>query len=126
MIYFSVPIPQVESAVRIKHLPSGLQVKCTQERTQARNREIALARLKGQLLAIIQEQRLKDYKEIRGDAVKASWGQQIRNYVLHPYKMIKDQRSGWESSKTEAFLDGDLEECIGAYLRWKADQQNQG
>ena len=117
-------VNKVESAVRIKHIPSGLQVKCTQERSQSMNREIALKRLKAQLLAIAQEQRVKEIKEIRGDMVEASWGTQIRNYVLHPYKMVKDQRTGWESSNTQAFLDGDsLEDCIGSYLRWKAEQE---
>lgn len=115
-------VNKVNSAVRIKHLPSGLQVKCTQERSQSLNREIALKRLKAQLLAVAQEQRVKEIQEIRGDMVEASWGAQIRNYVLHPYKMIKDQRTGWESSDTQAFLDGDLEDCIGAYLRYKAEQ----
>jgi len=115
-------VNKVNSAVRIKHIPSGLQVKCSQERSQPLNKEIALKRLKAQLLAIAQEQRVQDYKQIRGDMVEASWGAQIRNYVLHPYKMIKDQRTGWETSNTQGFLDGDLEECIGAYLRWKSAQ----
>lgn len=115
-------VNKVNSAVRIKHIPSGLQVKCTQERSQPQNKEIALKRLKAQLLAIAQEQRVQDYKQIRGDIVEASWGAQIRNYVLHPYKMIKDQRTGWETSNAQGFLDGDLEECIGAYLRWKSAQ----
>ena len=113
-------VNKVETAVRIKHLPSGLQVKCAQERTQPQNKEIAMKRLKAQLLAIAQEQRVKEIQEIRGDAVEASWGAQIRNYVLHPYKMIKDQRTGWETSNTQAFLDGGdlLEECMGSWLRY--------
>ena len=117
-------VNKVESAVRIRHIPSGLQVKCTQERSQTMNREIALKRLKAQLLAIAQEQRVQEIKEIRGDMVEASWGAQIRNYVLHPYKMVKDQRTGWETSNTQAFLDGDLlEDCIGSFLRYKAEQE---
>lgn len=115
-------VNKVNSAVRIKHLPSGLQVKCTQERSQSMNKDIAMQRLKSQLLAIKEEQRVREITEIRGDMVEAAWGQQIRNYVLHPYKMIKDQRTGWETSNTQAFLDGDLDECIGAYLRFKAAQ----
>ena len=116
-------VNKVSSAVRIKHLPSGLQVKCSQGRSQLTNKYIALRRLKAQLLAIAEEQRVQDIKEIRGDMVEASWGAQIRNYVLHPYKMVKDQRTGWETSNTQAFLDGNLlEECIGAYLRNKAKQ----
>ena len=119
-------VNKVESAVRIKHLPSGLQVKCTQERSQPKNKQIALMRLKAQLLAIAQEQRVKEINEIRGDMVEASWGAQIRNYVLHPYKMVKDQRTGWETTNAQAFLDGDLlDDCIGAYLRHKAKQQQE-
>ena len=119
-------VNKVNSAVRIKHLPSGLAVKCAQERSQSLNKEIALKRLKAQLLAIAQEQRLQDIQEIRGDMVEASWGAQIRNYVLHPYKMVKDQRSGWETNNAQAFLDGELlDDCIGAYLRWKASQPDE-
>jgi peptide chain release factor 2 len=118
-------VNKVESAVRIKHIPSGLQVKCSQERTQSRNKDIALARIKSQLLAITEEQRLADYQEIRGDIVEASWGTQIRNYVLHPYKMVKDQRTGWETTNTQSFLDGDMEDCIASFLRWKADQKQE-
>ena len=68
-------------------------MKCTQERSQAQNKDIAMKRLKAQLLAIAKEQRVAEIQEIRGDQVEASWGTQIRNYVLHPYKMIKDQRN---------------------------------
>jgi peptide chain release factor 2 len=119
-------VNKVSSAVRIKHLPSGLQVKCTQERSQSRNKNIALNRLKAQLLAIVQEQQLADYQQIRGDMVEASWGAQIRNYVLHPYKLVKDQRTGWETANTQAFLDGELlDDCIGAYLRHKAQKKKE-
>jgi len=117
---------KVSLAVRIKHIPSGLQVKCTQERSQPMNKEIALKRLKAQLLAIAQDQRVKEIKEIRGDLVEASWGMQIRNYVLHPYKMVKDQRTGWETANAQAFLDGELlDSCITSYLRWKAESQDE-
>lgn len=113
-------VNKVETAVRIKHLPSGLQVKCSQHRTQAQNKELALKRLKAQLLAIAREQRVQEIADIRGDAVEASWGAQIRNYVLHPYKMIKDPRTGWESANALAFLDGGelLQESMGAWLRY--------
>jgi peptide chain release factor 2 len=113
-------VNKVSSAVRIRHVPSGLVVKCTQERSQSQNRDIALNRLRVQLLAIAQEQRVQEIRDIRGDMVQASWGAQIRNYVLHPYKQVKDPRTGWESTNAQAFLDGDLlDECIGAYLRFK-------
>jgi len=115
-------VNKVNSAVRIKHLPTGLSVKCTQERSQAINRDLALQRLKSQLLAIAQEQKVAELQEIRGDQVEASWGAQIRNYVLHPYKMIKDQRTNWETSNVQNFLDGDLEECIASLLRYRAKE----
>lgn len=116
-------VNKVNSAVRIKHLPTGLAVKCTQERSQAINKDLAMNRLKAQLLAVAKEQRVAEIKEIRGDRVEAAWGQQIRNYVLHPYKMIKDQRTGWETSNVQSFLDGDLEACIADFLRHRAREQ---
>jgi peptide chain release factor 2 len=116
-------VNKVSSAVRIKHLPSGLAVKCTQERSQAMNKDLAMKRLKAQLLAIAKEQRVEEIKEIRGDQVEASWGAQIRNYVLHPYKLIKDQRTNWESSDVQGFLDGDLEDCIAELLRYRAKEE---
>jgi peptide chain release factor 2 len=116
-------VNKVNSAVRIKHIPSGLAVKCTQERSQAMNKDLAMKRLKSQLLAIAKEQRVAEIQEIRGDQVEASWGAQIRNYVLHPYKMIKDQRTGWETSNAQGFLDGDLEECVAALLRYRAKEE---
>ncbi len=116
-------VNKVESGVRIKHIPTGINVKCTQERSQHQNRDIALKRVKAQLLAIAQEQRCEEIKAIRGDAVEAAWGAQIRNYVLQPYKMVKDQRSNWETSDAQGFLDGDLEECIGELLRTRAREE---
>jgi peptide chain release factor 2 len=118
-------VNKVSSAVRIKHLPTGLQVKCTQERSQAQNKDLALKRLKAQLLAIAKEQRVAEIQEIRGDQVEASWGAQIRNYVLHPYKLVKDQRTNWETSDTQGFLDGDLEDCIAALLRHQASKEQE-
>ena len=118
-------VNKVNSAVRIKHLPSGLNVKCTQERSQGMNKDIAMKRLKAQLIAIAKEQRVAEIQEIRGDQVEASWGTQIRNYVFHPYKMIKDQRTGWETSNIQNFMDGDLEDCIGELLKNQAkDKQD--
>ena len=116
---------KVESGVRVKHIPTGINVKCTQERSQSMNKDIALRRVKAQLLAIAQEQRCEEINAIRGDAVEAAWGAQIRNYVLQPYKMIKDQRTNWESSDTQGFLDGDLEDCIGELLRSRARSEQE-
>jgi peptide chain release factor 2 len=114
-------VNKVESGARVKHIPTGIAVKCTEERSQSLNKQKALSRLKAQLLAIAQEQRLQDIKSIRGDIVEASWGAQIRNYVMQPYKLVKDGRSSWETSDVDGFLDGGqaLEECIGSLLRWR-------
>lgn len=109
----------------MKHIPTGINVKCTQERSQLMNKDIALKRVKAQLLAIAQEQRCEEINAIRGDAVEAAWGAQVRNYVLQPYKMIKDQRTNWESSDTQGFLDGDLEDCIGELLRSRARSEQE-
>lgn len=116
-------VNKVESGVRIKHIPTGINVKVTQERSQNLNKDIAMKRVKAQLLAIAQEQRCEEIRSIRGDQVEAAWGAQIRNYVLQPYKMIKDQRNNWETSDTQGFLDGDLEECIGELLRTRSKEE---
>ena len=87
------------------------------------NKDLAMKRLKAQLIAIAEEQRVAEIQEIRGDQVEASWGTQIRNYVMHPYKMIKDQRTGWETSNIQNFLDGDLEDCIAKLLKNQAKDE---
>ena len=118
-------VNKVETGVRIKHIPSGIAVKCTQERSQNMNKQLAMQRLKAQLVAIAQEEQLSNINAIRGDVVEASWGAQIRNYVMQPYKMVKDARSSYETSDVDGVLDGGkaLEEFIGAYLRWKRGEE---
>jgi peptide chain release factor 2 len=113
-------VNKVETAVRITHLPTGLAVRCTQERSQLQNKEKALALLKAKLLIIAKEQRLQEIAQIRGDMVEAAWGNQIRNYVFHPYQMVKDLRTNVETSAIEDVMNGDLDAFIEAYLR----QQN--
>ncbi|KAG6517340.1 peptide chain release factor PrfB1, chloroplastic-like isoform X2 [Zingiber officinale] len=112
-------VNKVETAVRIVHIPTGVAVRCTEERTQLANKIKALARLKAKLLVIAEEQRASEIKQIRGDAVKAEWGQQIRNYVFHPYKLVKDVRTGHETSDISSVMDGELEPFIKAYLKHK-------
>ncbi|THU62909.1 hypothetical protein C4D60_Mb01t10120 [Musa balbisiana] len=112
-------VNKVETAVRIVHIPTGVAVRCTEERTQLANKIKALSRLKAKLLVIAEEQRASEIKQIRGDAVKAEWGQQIRNYVFHPYKLVKDVRTGYETSDISSVMDGDLESFIKAYLKFK-------
>ncbi|KAF2286427.1 hypothetical protein GH714_016870 [Hevea brasiliensis] len=112
-------VNKVETAVRITHIPTGVTVRCTEERSQLANKIKALSRLKAKLLVIAEEQRASEIKQIRGDAVKAEWGQQIRNYVFHPYKLVKDVRTGFETSDITSVMDGELEPFIKAYLKYK-------
>ena len=114
-------VNKVETAVRITHLPTKISVRCTQERSQLQNKENAMRLLKAKLLIIAQEQRAQKIADIRGDMVEAAWGNQIRNYVFHPYQLVKDLRTGEETTNIQNVMDGDLDPFIQAYLR----QQNQ-
>ena len=110
-------VNKVSTAVRLTHKPSGLVVTCSQERYQNQNRENALKILKAKLWAKQEEDRVKMEKNIKGEYVAPSWGNQIRNYVLHRYQLIKDTRTKIESGNVEAVLDGDLDLFIEAELK---------
>lgn len=110
-----------DSAVRITHLPTGLVVTCQNEKSQLQNKESALKILKARLFALEQERRQSELEELRGPKVEAAWGNQIRNYVLFPYQMVKDLRSGVETGNVDAVLkEGELDQFIIAFLKEKA------
>jgi peptide chain release factor 2 len=105
-----------DSAVRITHLPTNIVVAIQNERSQLQNRETAMTILRSKLAQLQAEQHKEKVSELKGPNEQAAWGNQIRNYVLHPYKMVKDSRSGFETTDTEAILGGDLDGIINAYL----------
>ena len=110
-------VQKVSSAVRITHLPTGLVVTCQTERSQHQNKEIALRILEARLLKAELAKRAEERAKIKGERIDAGWGSQIRSYVLHPYKMVKDHRTNYQTSNPEAVLDGELDDFMTAYLR---------
>lgn len=110
-----------ETAVRIKHIPTGLVVSCQNQRSLTQNTETALKILKSQLYSLAEQKQQEELAELKGEDVDAGWGSQIRSYVLHPYKMVKDHRTRHETGNTAAVLDGDLDDFMAAYLRFAID-----
>jgi peptide chain release factor 2 len=110
-------VQKVSTAVRIVHKPTGIVVTAQSERFQEQNRKNAMTLLRAKLWALEEEKRASTKKEIKGDYHPASWGTQIRSYVLHPYKMVKDLRTGFETSNAEAVLNGDIDEFIESELK---------
>lgn len=106
------------TAVRMRHKPTGLVVTCQNERSQLQNKETALRVLRGRLYEMEQERFRVEQAKLKGEHVEAGWGNQIRSYVLHPYKMVKDHRTNHEVGNAEAVLDGRLDDFIEAYLRY--------
>jgi peptide chain release factor 2 len=104
------------TAIRITHLPTGIVVTCQNERSQGRNRESAMRVLEARLIEIELQKHAEEQARLKGEHVSAGWSNQIRSYVLHPYKMVKDHRTGYETSNAAAVLEGDLDDVIKAYL----------
>lgn len=110
-------INKTDSAVRITHIPTGTIVTCQSQRSQIQNREQAMIMLKSKLFALMEEKQAKELKEIQGEQKEIAWGSQIRSYVLHPYSLVKDNRSLFESNNPKDVLDGNLDDFIYAYLK---------
>lgn len=109
-----------DSAVRITHAPTGVVVTCQSERSQLQNKEQAMKVLKARIHQKFLEHQQEEKQKLRGEYKSVEWGSQIRSYVLHPYKMVKDHRTKFETSNAEKVLDGDLAEFMESYLRWQA------
>ena len=107
------------TAVRITHIPTGIVVQCQNERSQVQNRQYALKVLRGKLYELERKRQEEQLAELKGEHVDAGWGNQIRSYVLHPYQMVKDLRTGYETGKAQAVLDGELDDFIEAWLKSK-------
>ncbi len=114
-----------DSAVRITHLPTGIVVSCQNERSQIQNRASAMAVLQAKLLERRREEEASELAALRGDGGRA-WGSQIRNYVLYPYQMVKDARTGYETSQAESVLDGEIDDFIDAEIRWLRRSEREG
>ena len=116
-------VNKTSSAVRMTHLPTGIIVTCQNERSQIKNRDMALKVLRSRLVALREQQRSEQRQELKGAHQSNEWGSQIRSYVLHPYTLVKDHRTGLEVGNVQAVLDGDLEAFMEAFLRWDAGRE---
>ncbi len=115
---------KTSSAIRITHQPTGLVVTCQSERSQHQNKEIAFKILKARRLKLELAKRAEERARLKGERIVAGWGNQIRSYILHPYRMVKDHRTDYQTGDTEAILGGDLDGFITAYLRLGLGREN--
>lgn len=112
-------VNKTSTAVRLRHIPSGIVVTCQNERSQLQNRATAMSILRARLWEIEEARRADEQSRLKGEHVSAGWGSQIRSYVLHPYNLVKDHRTGHEDTNPAAVLDGSIDSFIEAYLKWK-------
>jgi peptide chain release factor 2 len=115
-----------ETAVRIRHLPTDIVVSCQNQRSLTQNIEVAMKILKNQLYDLALQQQEEEISRLKGEDVDAGWGNQIRSYVLHPYKMVKDHRTNYEVGNAQAVIDGDLDGFIEAFLKYDIEQKLEG
>ena len=111
-------INKTSSAIRITHIPTGIVVQCQNERSQFQNKDKAMQMLKAKLYLLKQQENAEKAADIRGEVTEIGWGNQIRSYVMQPYTMVKDHRTGAESSNVDAVMDGAIDLFINAYLKW--------
>ncbi len=117
-------VNKTDTAVRITHIPTGIVVSCQQERSQFQNRRKAIELLKAKLYQLEQEKLMEKKKQYEGEKTDIGWGHQIRSYIFHPYRMVKDLRTGYETGNAEAVMDGELDPFIESYLRWRAGKRS--
>ena len=110
-------VNKVSTAVRLRHIPTGIVVECQEQRYQGQNRETALRILRGKLWQAMEQEKVKNISELKGKFKLASWGNQIRSYVLHPYHLVKDLRTGYEETDSKSVLDGNIEPFLVSYLK---------
>ena len=114
---------KVETKVQLVHKPSGIQISCSDSRSQHDNRATALKMLKSQLYEIELRKKMEARKEIESSKMKIEWGSQIRNYVMHPYKLVKDVRTGHETGNVDAVMNGNIDEFLKAFLMLNGQKQ---
>ncbi|NPB08191.1 MAG: peptide chain release factor 2 [Aquificae bacterium] len=118
-------VNKTDTAVRITHIPTGIVVSCQQERSQYQNKKKALELLKAKLYQLERQKLEEKKKQYEGEKTEIGWGHQIRSYIFHPYKLVKDLRTGYETGNVEAVMDGEIDEFIESYLKWRAAEKKE-
>ncbi|NIP31689.1 MAG: peptide chain release factor 2, partial [Candidatus Dadabacteria bacterium] len=113
-------VNKTDSAIRITHLPTGIVVSCQNQRSQHQNKDSALKILKARLYELERSKKQEEMQEVHSSKKEIGWGSQIRSYIMHPYRMVKDHRTEFESSNVDSVLDGDIDEFIKSYLSYQS------